>query len=99
MSKSISSKLADSKKFLEKNAKSNLNLKQALSALADAEKTATEISALKAKLSDLAEAREASIGALDQAMARVKLEKRLKAKEAKVQARLANLSTSGDAAK
>ena len=99
MSKSITSKLADSRRFLEKNDKSNLNLKQALAALADAEKAATEISSLKAKLGDLAEAREASLGALDQAMARVKLEKKLKAKEAKVQARLADLSSTGGAVK
>ena len=54
MSKSISSKLEDSKKFLEKNAKSNLSLRQALSALAEAERTTTELSSLKAKLRELA---------------------------------------------
>jgi len=99
MGKSISAKLEDSRKFLEKNGKSNLNLKQALGALADAEKSAAELSQLKARLSELTQAREGSLSNLDQAIARVKLEKKLKAKESRVQAKLADLSSLGGVAK
>jgi FKBP-type peptidyl-prolyl cis-trans isomerase (trigger factor) len=99
MSKSISAKIEEAKKFLEKNAKTNLNLKLAQSALADAEKTKTELEQLKAKIGELTEARDEAINFLDQAMARVKLEKKLKAKEIRLQARLANLSSAPDGAK
>ena len=99
MGKSISEKLEDSRKFLEKNGKSNLNIKQALAALADAEKSAAELSQLKARLGELSEARDESLCSLDQAIARVKLEKKLKAKESRVQAKLADLSSLGGVAK
>jgi len=99
MSKSISVKIEEAKKFLEKNAKANLNLKLAQSALADAEKTKAELEQLKAKIGELTEAREKAISLLDQAMVRVKLEKKLKAKETRLQARLANLSSAPESAK
>ena len=99
MSKSISSTLDSSRKFLEKNEKSNLNLKQALTALSDAEKASVELSSLKAKLGALTEARKNAVLALDEALNRVKLEKKLKAKEAKVQARLADLASSSGVAR
>lgn len=94
MSKSISSVLDASRKFLEKNEKSNLSLKQALAALSDAEKACTELSSLKTKLAALTEARKDAVLALEDALARVKLEKKLKSKEAKVQAKLADLASS-----
>lgn len=99
MSKSVSVKIDEAKKFLEKNAKANLNLKLAQSALADAEKTRTELEQLKTKIGELTESRDKAISFLDQAMARVKLEKKLKAKEARLQARLANLSSAPESAK
>lgn len=99
MSKSITVKVEEAKKFLEKNAKANLNLKLAQNALADVEKTKAELAQVKAKVCELTDARDKAINFLDQAMARVKLEKKLKAKEAKLQTRLANLSTSPDGAK
>ena len=46
MSKSIATKMAATKKFLEKNGKSNLNLKQAQAAFADAERVTTELASL-----------------------------------------------------
>jgi hypothetical protein len=92
MAKSISKILDESKKFLEKNGKANLNLKHAQAALAEAERVASEVSSLKSRLSEMIETRQASLGGLEQAIAKVKLEKRLKAKEAKVQAKLADLS-------
>ncbi|MEI6874341.1 MAG: hypothetical protein WCL50_04330 [Spirochaetota bacterium] len=99
MSNSISSKLEASRKFLEKNAKHNLNLKQAQSALSDAEKANMELSSLKARLADLMEARTNSVMVLDEALARVRLEKKLKAKEAKVQEKLAVLASLSGVAK
>lgn len=99
MSKSISATIEDAKKFLEKNAKANLNLKLAQSALADAEKTKAELEELKAKIGELTEARDKAVSFLDQTMARVKLEKKLKAKETKLQTRLANLSSAPEGAK
>ncbi|GEM_PF-2375475 len=99
MSKSISGKIEDSKKFLDKNGKSNLNLKQAQAALADAEKASSEVATLKARLSETLETRKKSLSSLDEALARVKREKRLKAKEAKLQAKLAILSSPPVAAK
>jgi FKBP-type peptidyl-prolyl cis-trans isomerase (trigger factor) len=99
MSKSTSAKIEDARKFLEKNAKANLNLKLAQSAVADSEKTTMELAQLKAKIHELTEARDKAIYTLDQAMARVKLEKKLKTKESKLQKRLADLSSAPDGAK
>ncbi|MDA8424633.1 MAG: hypothetical protein M0Z80_00720 [Treponema sp.] len=92
MSRSASDKLSESKKWLEKNAQSNLNLKPALAALAAAEKAVAELAALRARAAELANARDAALSSLDEALGRAKTEKRLKAKEAKLQARLAALS-------
>jgi hypothetical protein len=93
VSKSISKKVEDSKKFFEKNAQANLNTKAALSALASLEKATAELTALKAKVSELTAARKETIFILDAEMARVRMEKKLKAKEAKLQARLVALSS------
>jgi flagellar motor switch/type III secretory pathway protein FliN len=93
MGRSISSKLESSRKFLEKNSKSTLNLKQAQAMLSNVEKVSAELSSLRTRLGELVEARKSSIIALDEAMAKVKLEKKLKQKEAKVQAKLAILSS------
>jgi hypothetical protein len=99
MSKSIPGQLASTRKFLEKYAKSNLNLKQAQAALSEAEKVHAELASLKARLGELTEARKGSMLALEEAMARVKLEKKLKGKEARVQAKLAVLASPSGSAK
>jgi hypothetical protein len=91
--------LASARKFLEKYAKSNLNLKQAQAALAEAEKSSAELASLKARLGEQSEAREASLTALAGAMARIRLEKKLKGKEERVQAKLAALSAPAGSAK
>jgi hypothetical protein len=91
MSKSITGKLESARKFIEKHAKSDLNIKQAQAALSDAEKLSAEAATLKTKLSEVLERRGRSVTALEQALVRVTLEKKLKAKEAKVQAKLAAL--------
>ena len=91
MSKSIRGKLQDAKKSVERLGKTDLNVKQVQAALADAEKAAAEVGALKNKLTEAITRRERSIAALDQALRRVTLEKKLKAKEARVKAKLAAL--------
>jgi hypothetical protein len=92
MSRSASDKLAESKKWLEKNAQSDLNLKPAQAAVAAAEKAVAELASLRARASELANARDAALSSLDEALDRAKTEKRLKAKESKLQAKLAALS-------
>jgi hypothetical protein len=91
MSKSESIKLEASKKWLEKNAHSDLNLKPALAAVENAGKAKAELAALKTKVSQMTDANKKAIKVLDTAIANVKTEKKLKAKEAKLQAKLASL--------
>jgi hypothetical protein len=95
MGKSVSNQIEESKKWLEKNSQSGLNLKSATAALAGAEKAVSELASLKSKLAELTQGRKAAMENLALAMAKSKTEKRLKAKEARVQARLAALSASG----
>jgi hypothetical protein len=95
MSKSVSNRIEASKKWLEKNSQSGLNLKSAIAALAGAEKAASELGSLKSRMAELAQGRNAALENLALAMAKAKTEKRLKAKEARVQAKLAALSASG----
>jgi hypothetical protein len=94
MGKSISNQIEESKKWLEKNSQSGLNLKSANAALAGAEKAASELDSLKSRMAELTQGRKAAMENLALAMAKVKMEKRLKAKEARVQARIAALSAS-----
>jgi len=93
MSKSISSKLEASKKWLEKNAQAGLNVKPANAVLANAEKVAADLAALKAKVVEATAAKATALRNLDEAMTRVKTEKKLKAKEAKLQLKLAALAS------
>lgn len=92
MSKAIIGKLETTKRWLGKSAQANLNIKPAQAALASAEKTTVELTALKSKLVEATEAKKIALKNLDTAIERVKTEKRLKAKEAKLQSRLATLS-------
>ena len=94
MSKSVSNRIEESKKWLEKNSQSGLNLKSAIAALANAEKAASELDSLKSRMAELTQGRNAVMENLALAMAKTKTEKRLKAKEARVQAKLAALSSS-----
>jgi hypothetical protein len=93
MAKSIQVKLQESKKWLEKNAQANLSLKSAQAFLASAEKSVAEVALLKRKQEEAIQAREAAMDALDSAMAKAKLEKKLKAKDAKLQTKIASLSS------
>ena len=92
MSKSVSAKLQESRKWLEKNAQSGLNLKLANAALANADKTVAELESMKARVAELTRSKAEAVANLDAAMSRIKTEKRLKGKEAKLQAKLAALS-------
>ena len=94
MSKSVSNRIEESKKWLEKNSQSGLNLKSAIAALANAEKAASELDSLKSRMAELTQGRNLVMENLALAMAKTKTEKRLKAKEARVQAKLAALSSS-----
>ena len=93
MNKSITRKLEDAKKFIEKHGKADLNIKQVQVSLSDAEKASGEVEAAKIKLSEVLERREGAMIALEMALERVILEKKLKAKEAKIQAKLVALGT------
>jgi DNA repair ATPase RecN len=92
MGKSISDKLAESKKWLDKNGQSSLNLKSAQAALANAEKSVAELASLKAKLREMIEDRDNALLSLEDALEKVRTEKRLRAKDAKLQAKLAALA-------
>jgi hypothetical protein len=93
MSKSVTSKLAASRKWLEKNAQAGLNLKTANAVLASAEKAAGDLAGLKAKMAEATAAKATALRSLDDAMARVRTEKKLKAKEARLQMKLAALAS------
>ncbi|MGO8695811.1 MAG: hypothetical protein ACLQMF_19280 [Rectinemataceae bacterium] len=91
MRKGISGKLVSTKNWLGKAAQADLNIKPAQAALANAEKATLELEALKAKVAETAKAKKAAMRTLDAAIEKVETEKKLKAKEAKVQAKLAVL--------
>jgi hypothetical protein len=92
MSKAILDKLENTKRWLGKSAQANLNIKPAQAVLAIAEKATSELASLKSKLAEAVEAKKIATKNLDLAIARVKTEKRLKAKEAKLQSKLATLT-------
>ncbi len=89
MSKAIAGKLASTKSWLGKASNANLNLKPAQAALANAEKAATELAALKAKVAEMTKIKKSAMKTLEDALDRVETEKKLKAKDAKLQAKLA----------
>jgi len=93
MSKKIGSKLKSTKKWLGKDSLAALNIKPAQSALASAEKAATDLADLKAKLAAASAAKKAAIKNLEDSLDTVKAEKKLKKKEARIQAKLAALGT------
>jgi hypothetical protein len=92
MSKSFSSSMAESKKWLKKNGETGLNLKAAQAALANVEKVSDELGKTKIRLAELVAARKSGVQALAAAMATAKTEKRLKAKESRLQSKLAALA-------
>lgn len=93
MSKKLLGKLATARKWLERNADAGITAKPAQAALEKADKAVAEAAAVRVKLADAIEAKNKAMLSLEEAMGKVKTEKKLKAKEAKLQARLASLST------
>jgi DNA repair ATPase RecN len=93
MSKKLSAKLESTKKWLGKTAQASLNIKPAEAALANAEKAAAELDSLRTKVAAMAETKKNAVKTLDAAIEKIKIEKKLKAQEAKVQAKLASLSS------
>ena len=93
MGKSISSRLDDAKKWLKKNNEAGLNLKPAQAALVSALKAVDELEKLKAKVVETSAARKSSVLELTEAMGRVKTEKKLKARELRLQSKLAALAS------
>ena len=91
---SIEEKLETTKKWLGKSSHANLNIKPAQLALANAEKITVELATLRSRLAEATVAKKVALKSLDAAIERIKAEKRLKAKEAKLQSKLAILTAS-----
>ena len=94
MSKSVSRQLEESRKWLDKNSQAGLSIKPASAALANADKITAELATFKARMAELTLAKNTAMESLRAAMEKVKTEKKLKAKEARLQARLAALTAS-----
>ncbi len=92
MSKKNSGILETAGKWLEKNAETGVALKPALAALELAELAVKEAAIVKDKMIESLEARKKAIQDLTVAIDKAKTEKKLKAKESRLQAKLASLS-------
>jgi hypothetical protein len=92
MSKKSASKLAATKKWLDRNSDIGITVKPAQTALASAEKSVAESAAAKARLAEAESAKKKAFAVLEDAIAKAKTEKKLKNRGAKIQAKLALLS-------
>ncbi len=93
MGKSISDRLGESKKWLKKNDEAALNLKPAQAALALAIKSNDELDKLKSRIKEASETRKAAMSALTEAIRKTKAEKKLRAKEERLQGKLSALNS------
>lgn len=91
MSKKVEEKLASAHKWLDRNASVGATVKPALAALATAEKALAEARAAKSKYVATAGAKAKALAAVQVSMAKIKTEKKLKAKEIRLQTKLASL--------
>jgi len=91
MSKKIESQLASARKWLERNDGVGSTVKPAQAAIAAAEKAVRETQAAKAAYAAAMEAKSKAILAMGAAMVKAKTEKKLKAKELRLQTKLASL--------
>jgi len=91
MSKKIESQLASARKWLERNDSVGSTVKPAQAAIAAAEKAILEAQTAKATYAAATEAKKKAILAMGSAMAKTKTEKKLKAKEVRLQTKLATL--------
>jgi hypothetical protein len=91
MSKKIESQLASSRKWLERNDSVGSTVKPAQAAIAAAEKAVAEAKAAKATYTTAVAAKKKAVLAMGAAMVKTKTEKKLKAKELRLQTKLATL--------
>ncbi len=91
MSKKIESQLASARKWLERNDSVGSTVKPAQAAIAAAEKAVRDAQTAKAAYAAAMEAKKKAILAMGAAMVKTKTEKKLKAKELRVQTKLATL--------
>lgn len=91
MSKKVESKLTTARKWLDRNVGVGATVKPALAALASAEKALADAQAAKEKYAVAVAAKQKAVSAMDAAMAKSKTEKKLKAKEFRLQTKLASL--------
>ncbi len=94
MNKKLESRIAAAKKWLERNEGVGATTKLANAAITAAEKSILEAKAAKTKYEAATEAKEKAVLSMGIAMEKARTEKRLKAKEAKLQTRLASLVAS-----
>lgn len=92
MSKKVESKLASARKWLDRNEGVGATVKPAQAALAAAEKALAEAQAAKAKYAAAVAAKQSALAAMDAALDKTKTEKKLKAKESRIQTKLASLT-------
>jgi hypothetical protein len=92
MSKPVSVKLENAKKWLEKNGQALANGKAAQAALANAEKAVSEVTSVKARMAEVLSQKKGAILALDEALLIARTERKLKMKETRLQAKIAALS-------
>lgn len=92
MGRTTTEKLDSAQKWIEKYGQDVSNGKTALSALENAKKCAADTAALRAKLSESVASKKEAMLALQEALQRAKTERKLKLKEARVQAKIAALS-------
>jgi hypothetical protein len=91
MSKKIESQLESARKWLERNDSVGSTVKPAQAAIAAAEKAVRDAQTAKVAYAAAMEAKKKAILAMGAAMVKTKTEKKLKAKELRVQTKLATL--------
>jgi len=91
MSKKIESQLASARKWLERNDTVGSTVKPAQAAIAAAEKAVRDAQAAKTAYATAMEAKKKAVLAMGAAMVKTKTEKKLKAKEIRLQTKLATL--------
>jgi hypothetical protein len=92
MRKSLTDRLKDSEKWLRKQDDAGLDLSSARAALATALVISEEYITTEARLKELSVARKDAVEVLADVVERAKLEKELRAKEARIRARITALA-------
>jgi len=92
MSRKVEDKMSTARKWLDRNSGIGTTIKPATAALTAVDKAIAEAKSARAKYSAAVAAKEKAIKAMNIAMTKARLEKKLKAKESKLQAKLASLA-------